>query len=88
MRQAESSHMIRNFAWASKKNSAFKVQDAYDTGMPLIVLTGYPCSGKTQRAKEIEQYLLDRLKNENKSMRIHIINDESLNISKDAYKGY
>lgn len=56
--------------------------------MPLIVLTGYPCSGKTQRAKEIEQYLLDRLKNENKSMRIHIINDESLNISKDAYKGY
>ena len=55
--------------------------------MPLIVLTGYPSSGKTQRTNEIKEYLSKRLTEENKSLRIHIINDESLHVSKDAYKG-
>ncbi|KAI8376154.1 chromatin associated protein KTI12 [Radiomyces spectabilis] len=54
--------------------------------MPLIILTGFPSSGKTRRAKEIEQFLLQKLQAENRSMRIHLINDESLNIAKDAYK--
>ncbi|EIE84887.1 hypothetical protein RO3G_09597 [Rhizopus delemar RA 99-880] len=54
--------------------------------MPLIVLTGYPSSGKTQRTNEIKEYLSKRLAEENKSLRIHIINDESLHVSKDAYK--
>ncbi|KAL0074164.1 chromatin associated protein KTI12 [Phycomyces blakesleeanus] len=54
--------------------------------MPLIILTGYPSSGKTQRAAEINKYLLDRLEAENKSLKIHWINDESLNVHRDAYK--
>ena len=57
------------------------------TAMPLILLTGFPSSGKTHRAKQIEQYMLERLKAEGRSMRIHIINDDSLNVSKDAYQG-
>jgi protein KTI12 len=55
--------------------------------MPLIILSGYPSSGKTQRVNEIKEYFIKRLEEENKSFRIHVINDESLHVSKDAYKG-
>lgn len=55
--------------------------------MPLIVLTGYPSSGKSRRADQIKHYLLERLQNENKNMRIHHIHDASLNVTKDAYRG-
>lgn len=55
--------------------------------MPLIILTGYPSSGKTQRANEIKEYLSKRLEEEKKSFRIHVINDESLHVVKEAYKG-
>ena len=57
------------------------------TTMPLIVLTGHPCSGKSQRANQIKQYMLQRLSADGRSMRIHIINDDSLNVSKEAYRG-
>ncbi|KAI9032602.1 chromatin associated protein KTI12-domain-containing protein [Phycomyces nitens] len=53
--------------------------------MPLIILTGYPSSGKTQRAAEINKYLTERLEAENRSLKIHWINDESLNVHRDAY---
>jgi hypothetical protein len=55
--------------------------------MPLIILSGYPSSGKTQRVNEIKEYFVRRLEEENKSLRIHVINDESLHVPKDAYKG-
>lgn len=54
--------------------------------MPLIIVTGYPSSGKSQRANEIKDYLVKKLEEDSKSYRIHVINDESLHISKDAYK--
>ncbi|PHZ08314.1 chromatin associated protein KTI12 [Rhizopus microsporus ATCC 52813] len=54
--------------------------------MPLIVLTGYPSSGKTQRTNEIKEYLTKKLAGENKSLRIHIIDDHSLHVPKTAYK--
>ncbi|CDH52294.1 protein kti12 homolog [Lichtheimia corymbifera JMRC:FSU:9682] len=54
--------------------------------MPLIVLTGHPCSGKSQRAHQIKQYMLQRLSADGRSMRIHIVNDDSLNVSKEAYR--
>ncbi|KAI7891068.1 chromatin associated protein KTI12-domain-containing protein [Mucor mucedo] len=53
--------------------------------MPLIIITGFPSSGKTQRANEIKDFLTSRLEQEKKSFRIHVINDESLHIPKDAY---
>lgn len=55
--------------------------------MPLIILSGYPSSGKTQRVNEIKDYLIKRLEEEKRSLRIHVINDESLHVPKDAYKG-
>lgn len=57
------------------------------TTMPLIVLTGHPCSGKSHRANQIKQYMLQRLSADGRSMRIHIVNDDSLNVSKEAYRG-
>ncbi|GAN03198.1 protein KTI12 homolog [Mucor ambiguus] len=53
--------------------------------MPLIIISGYPSSGKTQRVNEIKEYLAKRLKQENRSLRIQVINDESLHVTKDAY---
>lgn len=55
--------------------------------MPLIIITGFPSSGKTQRANEIKDFLTSRLEQEKKSFRIHVINDESLHIPKEAYNG-
>lgn len=55
--------------------------------MPLIIISGYPSSGKTQRVNEIKDYLVKKLEQENKSLRIHVINDESLHVTKDAYNG-
>ncbi|KAF7725452.1 kti12, chromatin associated [Apophysomyces ossiformis] len=54
--------------------------------MPLIILTGFPSSGKTQRAQQIEQYFADRSKQEDKNLKIHVISDESLNVPKEAYR--
>lgn len=42
--------------------------------MPLIVLTGYPCSGKTKRSNEIKKYFEDQ-KLQNK---IVFINDNGI----------
>lgn len=44
--------------------------------MPLIVVCGVPSSGKTTRAKEIEEWL----KNEQKS--VHIVSEDTLLIDK------
>lgn len=55
--------------------------------MPLVIITGYPSSGKSQRANELKEYLLKRLEQDKKSYRIHVINDESLHVPKQAYKG-
>ncbi|KAH8548351.1 chromatin associated protein KTI12 [Umbelopsis sp. PMI_123] len=54
--------------------------------MPLIIMTGFPSSGKTTRSEEIKNFFEQRCKTENKKLRIHVVNDESLGISKLAYK--
>jgi protein KTI12 len=55
--------------------------------MPLIIMSGIPSSGKTGRSNKIMQYFTERFKNENKNSSVHLINDESLGISKDSYEG-
>lgn len=78
-------------AWLNQKGlQAFSLparNQPFPAAMPLIVLTGYPSSGKSKRATEIAEYLRNRLQAENRSMKIHVVNDESLNVSKSAYKG-
>lgn len=49
--------------------------------MPLIVVTGRPCTGKTTFATEMALYL------SNKGCKVEVINEERLNISKsEGYK--
>ena len=52
--------------------------------MPLILICGYPSSGKTTRAHEIKKYI-----EENHKKEVTIINEEFLKLDKkDAYKGF
>lgn len=55
--------------------------------MPLIIMCGFPSSGKTVRAKKIEKYFSERFASQQKTNAVHLINDETLGISKDSYKG-
>ncbi|KAI8967629.1 chromatin associated protein KTI12-domain-containing protein [Mycotypha africana] len=56
--------------------------------MPLIIVTGFPSSGKTTRVNEIKEYLQKKIQEEKKQLRVHVIDDGSLHVTKDAYKGY
>ncbi|RUS28173.1 chromatin associated protein KTI12 [Jimgerdemannia flammicorona] len=56
--------------------------------MPLVILTGYPSCGKTSRAAQIREYFSLRISEtgEVRKLRIHLVNDELLNLSRDAYR--
>ncbi|XP_041966284.1 protein KTI12 homolog [Alosa sapidissima] len=46
--------------------------------MPLIIMCGYPCSGKSKRAEELRQYFT-----QHKDRKVHIINDDILGTEKN-----
>nr|XP_020469006.1 protein KTI12 homolog [Monopterus albus] len=49
--------------------------------MPLIVMCGYPCSGKTRRAEELKVYF-----EQNTERKVHIVGDRALGVDKsDVY---
>jgi tRNA uridine 5-carbamoylmethylation protein Kti12 len=48
--------------------------------MPLVLMVGIPCSGKTTRALEIAKYIVD-----NSKVEVQIINEEFLGLSKAEY---
>lgn len=47
--------------------------------MPLIVMVGIPCSGKSTRSKQLEKYLKE------KGMEVQIVNEEALGLDKKSY---
>ncbi|XP_020776409.1 protein KTI12 homolog [Boleophthalmus pectinirostris] len=47
--------------------------------MPLVVLCGFPCSGKTQRAKELKLFL-----EQNSERKVHVVGDETLDLDRNA----
>ncbi|KAH7342362.1 RNA polymerase II Elongator complex associated protein-like protein Kti12 [Rhexocercosporidium sp. MPI-PUGE-AT-0058] len=58
--------------------------------MPLIILTGYPSSGKTHRAAQLQNYLTTQISSlpsssPNSSLRLHLISDHTLSISRNVY---
>ncbi|KAF2102668.1 chromatin associated protein KTI12 [Rhizodiscina lignyota] len=59
-----------------------------DSWLKLIVISGFPCSGKTHRAKQIQEDFESRLKDDRRfaKSKLHLINDESLGVSHDAYQ--
>ncbi|PFH62176.1 hypothetical protein XA68_14717 [Ophiocordyceps unilateralis] len=52
--------------------------------MPLIVVTGFPTSGKSTRAQQLYDYLAERLA-DSKQWRLHLVSDDSLSISRSVY---
>jgi len=61
--------------------------------MPLVVLSGFPCSGKTRRALQLKTLFEARISSnlpsstEHTHYNICVINDESLGIDRKAYAG-
>ncbi|XP_041853256.1 protein KTI12 homolog [Melanotaenia boesemani] len=47
--------------------------------MPLIVMCGYPCSGKTQRAEELKKYFEDGT-----DRKVHIVGDGVLGVERNG----
>ncbi|XP_076588898.1 protein KTI12 homolog [Chaetodon auriga] len=47
--------------------------------MPLIVMCGYPCSGKTRRAEELKVYF-----EQNCDRKVHIVGDGALDVEKNT----
>ncbi|XP_022610309.1 protein KTI12 homolog [Seriola dumerili] len=47
--------------------------------MPLIVMCGYPCSGKTRRAEELKVYF-----EQNTERKVHIVGDGALGFEKNS----
>lgn len=47
--------------------------------MPLIIMCGYPCSGKTQRTNQLKLYL-----EQNTERKIHVVGDDSLALDRNA----
>ncbi|KAI0395357.1 chromatin associated protein KTI12 [Xylariaceae sp. FL0594] len=55
--------------------------------MPLIIVTGYPTSGKSTRAKQLQSYLSERIQQQSPTpkYRLHYISDQTLSISRSVY---
>lgn len=58
--------------------------------MPLIILTGYPSSGKTYRAKQLLNYFTNRIQSfpsthSSSNLQVHLISDHTLHIQRSAY---
>lgn len=47
--------------------------------MPLIVMCGYPSSGKTRRAHELKEYFT-----QNTERKVHIVGDEDQGFDKNS----
>lgn len=65
--------------------------------LQLIMLSGYPCSGKSTRAAQIVSFLNSRLESiraepshpqhaQLSKTKVHLLNDEQLDIQKEAYR--
>ncbi|KAF2199464.1 chromatin associated protein KTI12 [Delitschia confertaspora ATCC 74209] len=60
--------------------------------MPLVLISGYPSSGKTQRALQLKQFFETKIANEKindkfraSQLRVHHINDQTLGVSRHVY---
>ncbi|KAI1094636.1 chromatin associated protein KTI12 [Rostrohypoxylon terebratum] len=62
--------------------------------MPLVIVTGFPTSGKTTRTKQLYHFLEERIQQQSSSStstttppkyRLHLISDQTLTISRSVY---
>ena len=62
----------------------------YCPPMALITMSGFPCSGKTQRALQLKQSLEEHLQDPSYAgpqLKVSILSDDELKIGRDAYNG-
>lgn len=54
----------------------------------LAIISGYPCAGKTYRAHQLLEDFKARKSSDPRFAKasVHLINDESLDVSRDAYR--
>lgn len=64
-------------AW--KKNRFQLRTQAYWENMPLIIICGFPCSGKSRRARELRDYF-----RENTNKHVEVIGDEMRTADKNS----
>lgn len=62
-----------------EKHEYHPVNQTFCNKMPLIVMCGYPCSGKTRRAHELREYFT-----QNTERQVHIVGDEVQGIDKSS----
>lgn len=58
--------------------------------MALITITGYPCSGKSKRAQQLKEYLESKLANPEyggPTLKVVVLSDDNLNLSRGVYDG-
>lgn len=63
----------------SAKISENQKSQALSENMPLVILCGYPCSGKTKRAEELKNYFEN-----SRGKTVHLTSDESLNLERNT----
>ena len=47
--------------------------------MPLVIMSGYPCSGKSKRAEELKSYLEN-----SKGKTVHMAGDDSIDLERNV----
>jgi protein KTI12 len=55
--------------------------------MPLIIFSGLPSSGKTTRAQQLQTALEAKIATSLRKFKVHVINDDSLGINREVYRG-
>ena len=54
--------------------------------MPLLMISGFPSSGKTHRTNQLRDYFEKRIQEQHLShIQVQVIGDESLHIARDVY---
>ncbi|KAI9840610.1 MAG: hypothetical protein M1837_001506 [Sclerophora amabilis] len=65
----------------------------YSDPLQLLLISGYPMSGKTRRAKQIEEHFANRISTLTSSqpsprlsrLKVHYVSDDTLSLSRDVY---
>ncbi|KAF1986440.1 chromatin associated protein KTI12 [Aulographum hederae CBS 113979] len=55
--------------------------------MPLIIISGYPSSGKTHRANQLLHHFSQKIASSpsKRTVRVHLVNDQTLGLTRDVY---
>jgi DNA polymerase III delta prime subunit len=80
-----------NFGHRRSSKSSFSVTlsiaKEVHVSMPLIIFSGLPSSGKTTRALQLQKALEAKVSTSLRKFKVHVINDDTLGINREVYRG-